>query len=549
MRNYYESVSEHRIQDGFMIQEIEEPEPVPWYPKQNEDDADDDDDDPDDDQDDPNNDNNDDANNEDQHQNDGNQNEDENLSYHPDDYNSDGYCQAGTREQENHSMAPYAATQNGNLPNGHHAPAHPLVSLTVDMEASDDESFHSWLSSLLSASALSEYQRSVSSADIRRSFYQFSDLSNDDYSFSEDDNVNVDVDGVNVDGDSTRKCSESPNSVLGTQCFDDDVIDSEESEDSVATYVLSEESTQEVERDDWDDFLFESGREGYYSPSDSVSFGRRIGIPPKKRNGEFKCQAAKKTFPKAAVTPPSSSSEGSYRCNVRTAVLDTDVHSFFNIRQTLPRRPDATNPPRSQSTSSTSGRRMYIDSDDDSEDDSQSALSKRANKCQSDHPEPESSRVSKKACKKAQAGEHVPTGQPAMEAPGLNEQVVQDNTSSLLCLAVVEPNQPPQSVLSWNCRDMNNASTMHVIAFHGDSPSEGNELVLHSSFGMPSLLCRPIKEERMDLDYLCDRELVQESYDQDDENVINFGAQTKGDDDLMEISAQEYQESLTLRAP
>ncbi|CAI9095112.1 OLC1v1030973C1 [Oldenlandia corymbosa var. corymbosa] len=63
---------------------------------------------------------------------------------------------------------------------------------------------------------------------------------------------------------------------------------------------------------------------------------------------------------------------------------------------------------------------------------------------------------------------------------------------------------------------------------------------------MPSLLCRPIKEEMMDLDYLCDRELVQESYDQDDENVINLGVQTKGDDDLMEISAQEYQESLTL---
>ncbi|CAI9108861.1 OLC1v1008561C1 [Oldenlandia corymbosa var. corymbosa] len=59
----------------------------------------------------------------------------------------------------------------------------------------------------------------------------------------------------------------------------------------------------------------------------------------------------------------------------------------------------------------------------------------------------------------------------------------------------------------------------------------------------------PIKEERMDLDYLCDRELVQESYDQDDENVINFGVQTKGDDDLMEISAEEYQESLTLCAP
>ncbi|CAI9099372.1 OLC1v1036179C1 [Oldenlandia corymbosa var. corymbosa] len=84
------------------------------------------------------------------------------------------------------------------------------------------------------------------------------------------------------------------------------------------------------------------------------------------------------------------------------------------------------------------------------------------------------------------------------------------------------------------------------VAIHGDSPSEGNELVLHSSFGMPSLLCRPIKEERMDLDYLCDRELVQESYDQDDENVINFGVQTKGDDELMEISAQEYQGSLTL---
>ncbi|CAI9115418.1 OLC1v1016318C1 [Oldenlandia corymbosa var. corymbosa] len=87
------------------------------------------------------------------------------------------------------------------------------------------------------------------------------------------------------------------------------------------------------------------------------------------------------------------------------------------------------------------------------------------------------------------------------------------------------------------------------VAFHGDSPSEGNELVLHSSFGMPSLLCRPIKEERMDLDYLCDRELVQKSYDQGDENVINFGVQTKGDEDLMEISAEEYQESLTLCAP
>ncbi|CAI9115440.1 OLC1v1016342C1 [Oldenlandia corymbosa var. corymbosa] len=87
------------------------------------------------------------------------------------------------------------------------------------------------------------------------------------------------------------------------------------------------------------------------------------------------------------------------------------------------------------------------------------------------------------------------------------------------------------------------------VAFHGGSPSEGNELVLHSRFGMPSLLCRPIMEERMDLDYLCDRELVQESYDQGDENVINFGVQTKGDEDLMEISAEEYQESLTLCAP
>ncbi|CAI9115397.1 OLC1v1016296C1 [Oldenlandia corymbosa var. corymbosa] len=87
------------------------------------------------------------------------------------------------------------------------------------------------------------------------------------------------------------------------------------------------------------------------------------------------------------------------------------------------------------------------------------------------------------------------------------------------------------------------------VAFHEGSPSKGNELVLHSRFGMPSLLCRPIKEERMDLDYLCDRELVQESYDQGDENVINFGVQTKGDEDLMEISAEEYQESLTLCAP
>ncbi|CAI9099199.1 OLC1v1035984C1 [Oldenlandia corymbosa var. corymbosa] len=42
------------------------------------------------------------------------------------------------------------------------------------------------------------------------------------------------------------------------------------------------------------------------------------------------------------------------------------------------------------------------------------------------------------------------------------------------------------------------------------------------------------------------RELVQESYDQGDKNVINFGVQTKGDDSLMEISAQEYQRSLTL---
>ncbi|CAI9094570.1 OLC1v1030330C1 [Oldenlandia corymbosa var. corymbosa] len=87
------------------------------------------------------------------------------------------------------------------------------------------------------------------------------------------------------------------------------------------------------------------------------------------------------------------------------------------------------------------------------------------------------------------------------------------------------------------------------VAFHGGSPSEGNELILHSRFAMPSLLCRPIKEERMDLDYLCDRELVQESYDQGDENVINFGVQTKGDEDLMEISAEEYQESLILCGP
>ncbi|CAI9117744.1 OLC1v1019209C1 [Oldenlandia corymbosa var. corymbosa] len=43
-------------------------------------------------------------------------------------------------------------------------------------------------------------------------------------------------------------------------------------------------------------------------------------------------------------------------------------------------------------------------------------------------------------------------------------------------------------------------------------------------------------------------ELVQESYDQGDENVINFGVQTKGDEDLMEISLEEYQESLTLCA-
>ncbi|CAI9112566.1 OLC1v1013032C1 [Oldenlandia corymbosa var. corymbosa] len=92
-----------------------------------------------------------------------------------------------------------------------------------------------------------------------------------------------------------------------------------------------------------------------------------------------------------------------------------------------------------------------------------------------------------------------------------------------------------------------NRNDPYELAFHGGSPSEGNELVLHSSFGMPSLLCRPIKEERMDLDYLCDRELVQKSYDQGNENVINFGVQTKVDEDLMEISAEEYQESLTLQ--
>ncbi|CAI9106188.1 OLC1v1005272C1 [Oldenlandia corymbosa var. corymbosa] len=69
--------------------------------------------------------------------------------------------------------------------------------------------------------------------------------------------------------------------------------------------------------------------------------------------------------------------------------------------------------------------------------------------------------------------------------------------------------------------------------------------VLSVRLGGPMKLIWPIKEERMDLDYLCDRELVQESYDQGDENVINFRVQTKGDEDLMEISAEEYQESLT----
>ncbi|CAI9112667.1 OLC1v1013140C2 [Oldenlandia corymbosa var. corymbosa] len=62
-------------------------------------------------------------------------------------------------------------------------------------------------------------------------------------------------------------------------------------------------------------------------------------------------------------------------------------------------------------------------------------------------------------------------------------------------------------------------------------------------------LQKPIKEERMDLDYLCDKKLVQGSYDQDDETVINFRVQTEGNDSLMEISVQEYQGSLTLGAP
>ncbi|CAI9112606.1 OLC1v1013074C1 [Oldenlandia corymbosa var. corymbosa] len=42
----------------------------------------------------------------------------------------------------------------------------------------------------------------------------------------------------------------------------------------------------------------------------------------------------------------------------------------------------------------------------------------------------------------------------------------------------------------WGSSDENH------VAFHCDSPSEENELVLHSSFGMPSLLCGPIKEEK-----------------------------------------------------
>ncbi|CAI9090659.1 OLC1v1025476C1 [Oldenlandia corymbosa var. corymbosa] len=44
------------------------------------------------------------------------------------------------------------------------------------------------------------------------------------------------------------------------------------------------------------------------------------------------------------------------------------------------------------------------------------------------------------------------------------------------------------------------------------------------------------------------KEVGSRELDQDDENVINFGVQTKGDDSLMEISAQEYQRSLTLGA-
>ncbi|CAI9106131.1 OLC1v1005200C1 [Oldenlandia corymbosa var. corymbosa] len=115
---------------------------------------------------------------------------------------------------------------------------------------------------------------------------------------------------------------------------------------------------------------------------------------------------------------------------------------------------------------------------------------------------------------------------------------------SLLCRPIKEERMD----LDYLC-DRELVQESYDQAFHGGSPSEGNELILHSRFGMPSLLCRPIKEERMDLDYLCDRELVQESYDQGDENVINFGVQTKGDEDLMEISAEEYQESLTLCAP
>ncbi|CAI9106154.1 OLC1v1005230C2 [Oldenlandia corymbosa var. corymbosa] len=128
--------------------------------------------------------------------------------------------------------------------------------------------------------------------------------------------------------------------------------------------------------------------------------------------------------------------------------------------------------------------------------------------------------------------------------------------NELLHLLDIEKNEEAKSLLR-KCVDiLENNDTSHTtirdenhVVFHEGSPSEGNELVLHSSIGMPSLLCRPIKEERMDLDYLCDRKLVQESYDQGDENVINFAVQTKGDENLMEISAEEYQESLTLCAP
>ncbi|CAI9118725.1 OLC1v1020329C1 [Oldenlandia corymbosa var. corymbosa] len=164
MRDYYSSVPEHFIHDGFQITELDEPEPSAWHPADIPEDDDDNDDD----------DANDHNKNDDDHHNNGNPDNGDGYSsggFHPDDYLSDDYTTPRSY-----------ATQNGFRDNSIYAKerfAAPAAMATEDVVESDlpsEGTFHTLNSQFARNGYQGFFQGESSALEMSDSFYLIPDV-------------------------------------------------------------------------------------------------------------------------------------------------------------------------------------------------------------------------------------------------------------------------------------------------------------------------------------------------------------------------------------